>query len=889
MGRANHRNHVQEFNLSRVCVCVHTDTNTHTNTQNHSEKKVNAPLHKKIPMEIFDKEASVDQEMEDVKIDAIDANVATTSINGYTSDSRGGLDTDYDNSYDNFYRAEGFGVWGMIERLDVNLKLTVMMVVVLCGFFAVATFLFVVQGVTIKRTRQSRIFQSVSVRLNEVIQNIQYERERSNIYYAQMDSGVSNETIANLKDQIAKTDAAINNFYRYTASYNLKSDPTIKSGLVSFDEGIRQVRQARNNTLENKFNAISGFVAYNGVITRTLDVLGKFSLLKQDNAALSSYAAFSNLIELEYQLKTTANIAFTFVRNGFSTVRGFVKFSGQRDYALTYWRSITYPNIVQYYDSAINASVVAELKSMFETAVDPTKIVEVHRVNNDTILAFLYPPTLYSLERWNELSQEKINVMYTVNEKLRDYMRERSQASLVSSIGIIVGVMCVVFVFSMLQLVTAIVVIWSISGPWRRKNMIQENFVKKYISERMLRMLNCDRIDEATLGRHVNKRITVASFGIENMAEIMRDLKSNEVVDKMNNYMSKCIPSVNNSGGYIDKITHCGFSAVFSNKRNAIIASKKIKHEMANIETSVSERAIFGVGLHTSDMVLGTVGNDQRMDGVVLGRNGSIAVLAQRVMSKLRTGILCTKDTVEGINVTTRLVGYLRNANGVLTEMHEIVSTKSNKMKTKRVFEEAIDLFAKGRYVESRHLFDQITNSNPKDALPLAYSKKIGELITGRSIRLHKMSMDDIMNNPLLESAFLSFVSERISVYLIELWKLAHPIECDHRVGDGDALVRAKKMWDEYLMSGSSRHVIIGKNICSKIENAVALAVVDTKTVIEVERDLDHAFVDLRREISAKTDRLVERFKESAPFESVVFASGFIRDDVSMENLIPLE
>jgi len=146
---------------------------------------------------------------------------------------------------------------------------------------------------------------------------------------------------------------------------------------------------------------------------------------------------------------------------------------------------------------------------------------------------------------------------------------------------------------------------------------------ERFIPQEFLRTLGKESIIDVQLGDQINEEMTLFFSDIRSFTTISEKMTPEENFDFLNEYLSHCIPAVLNNHGFIDKYIGDAIMAIFpKDPEYAVKAAIDTQHQLAEYNTDRKANGLdeirIGIGLHTGSVMLGTIGNDLRMDGTVI-------------------------------------------------------------------------------------------------------------------------------------------------------------------------------------------------------------------------------------------------------------------------------
>ncbi|MDR0400653.1 MAG: HAMP domain-containing protein [Treponema sp.] len=176
-------------------------------------------------------------------------------------------------------------------------------------------------------------------------------------------------------------------------------------------------------------------------------------------------------------------------------------------------------------------------------------------------------------------------------------------------------------------------------------------FTNKEIADKALR-------GELSLGGET-KQVTVFFSDIRSFTEISERLEPQEVVEFLNDYMTRMVDCVNKTGGVVDKFIGDAVMAVWG---APVSAGSQAKDAFNCVKAALMMRAALrefnkdrggeknpliriGCGINTGSVVAGQIGSSQRMEYTVIGDTVNLASRTEALNKPFCTDILITENT----------------------------------------------------------------------------------------------------------------------------------------------------------------------------------------------------------------------------------------------------
>jgi two-component system sensor histidine kinase ChiS len=266
----------------------------------------------------------------------------------------------------------------------------------------------------------------------------------------------------------------------------------------------------------------------------------------------------------------------------------------------------------------------------------------------------------------------------------------------------------------------------------------------RFVPHEFLGFLGYDSVLEIKLGDQVQKNMTVLFSDIKDFTRLSENMSPKEAFDFINTFLGVVSPLIREHGGFIDKFIGDAIMALFPGGANdatnaAISMTKKLK--MLNKERLVLglEPIQIGTGLHTGDLMLGTIGEEMRMEGTVISDVVNTASRLEGLTKLFDSRIIISsdvKDEIENANdLHFRYLGKSRvkGKNNVL-DVYGIVEGDDDRimelqLKSSDAFEAGINNFYNKNFTNASVNFNEVLKINPKDKAASIFLKRSAHLM----------------------------------------------------------------------------------------------------------------------------------------------------------------
>ncbi len=268
-------------------------------------------------------------------------------------------------------------------------------------------------------------------------------------------------------------------------------------------------------------------------------------------------------------------------------------------------------------------------------------------------------------------------------------------------------------------------------------NLSQINIAySRFVPHEFLRFLERESIVDLHLGDQVQKNMSILFADIRNFTTLSEGMSPKENFDFINAYLKRVGPIVRKYNGFIDKYIGDAIMALFPHSvddgfQAAIEMQKQVALYNIEREESGNLPIAIGIGLHSGSLMLGTIGEQQRMETTVISNAVNLASRLEGLTKIYGASILVSEDTLFSLNWEyTRHYRFLGRipvkGKKELVGVFEIFdpdpdNIKELKLKTKTKFESAIILYHQENFARSYRIFEQILEVNNQDQAARLY------------------------------------------------------------------------------------------------------------------------------------------------------------------------
>ncbi|HBB35494.1 MAG TPA: guanylate cyclase, partial [Cyanobacteria bacterium UBA9273] len=261
----------------------------------------------------------------------------------------------------------------------------------------------------------------------------------------------------------------------------------------------------------------------------------------------------------------------------------------------------------------------------------------------------------------------------------------------------------------------------------------------RFVPHHFLNFLNRESILDVQLGDQVLKEMSVMFSDIRDFTSLSEAMTPKESFNFINSYLSRVGPVIRQHQGFIDKYIGDAIMALFPDSaQDALQAALAMQKEVAlynqNLQKQNRIPISIGIGLHTGNLMLGTIGESERMETTAIADAVNLASRLEGLTKLYGAGILISIHTlirVEDIqNYSFRFLDRVRvKGKSKPIAVYEVYDedlglTNQLKTQTKTIFEPAVMAYNRQEFAVAQPMFEEILGINPDDRAALLYVKR---------------------------------------------------------------------------------------------------------------------------------------------------------------------
>lgn len=266
----------------------------------------------------------------------------------------------------------------------------------------------------------------------------------------------------------------------------------------------------------------------------------------------------------------------------------------------------------------------------------------------------------------------------------------------------------------------------------------------RFVPREFLEYLGRDSIIDVQLGDQVQRDMTILFSDIRSFTTLSEILTPKQNFDFMNDYLSRMSPVIRLNRGFIDKYLGDGIMALFPHQtEDALQAALDM---LAELDIYNDERLAegflpieIGIGLHTGSLMLGTIGEEQRMESTVISDAVNLAARMEGLTKIYGATLIISEQTRQDISLDESGIRFLGRekvkGKSLPVPIYEVLTGEKPlrwaKEKTRDDFEAGVHLFLQHDIAAAQTHFQAVWQQNPDDLATLLYMRRCRRYLEG--------------------------------------------------------------------------------------------------------------------------------------------------------------
>lgn len=259
---------------------------------------------------------------------------------------------------------------------------------------------------------------------------------------------------------------------------------------------------------------------------------------------------------------------------------------------------------------------------------------------------------------------------------------------------------------------------------------------RRFVPQEFLTHLQRETVKEVQLGDQIQREMSVMFTDIRSFTSLSERMTPKENFDFLNRYLSLVGPEVRKHEGFVDKYIGDAIMALFPRSPDdALQAAIEIIDLLEEFNTrQVAEgrpEIRIGLGIHTGLLMLGILGEQERMEGTVISDNVNLASRLEGLTKFFDASIIVSETTYAGLKNPHRY--HFRNLGKVKVKgkkepvgIYEVLDglpaeVKMRKAKAQENLEQGIAFYQTRDFARSAQELQKALELSPEDTTVKVY------------------------------------------------------------------------------------------------------------------------------------------------------------------------
>ncbi len=261
----------------------------------------------------------------------------------------------------------------------------------------------------------------------------------------------------------------------------------------------------------------------------------------------------------------------------------------------------------------------------------------------------------------------------------------------------------------------------------------------RFVPQEFLQVLQKESIVDVELGDQVQREMTIMFADVRSFTSMSENMSPQENFAFINNLLSQICPIVRQHHGFIDKYLGDGIMALFSERADdAVEAAVAMRQQLSRYNEqrqAAGEATVqLGIGLHTGVLMLGTIGEAERMEGTVISDAVNLAARVEGLTKHYGADVVISQQTLMKLDDPTqydfRFIDRVKvKGKQVVVSVFEVLDGSAElsnelKLQTKSDFEQGLLMYHNKQFPQASVYFDKVLQQNRHDEAARLYLQR---------------------------------------------------------------------------------------------------------------------------------------------------------------------
>ena len=189
-----------------------------------------------------------------------------------------------------------------------------------------------------------------------------------------------------------------------------------------------------------------------------------------------------------------------------------------------------------------------------------------------------------------------------------------------------------------------------------QEQMRRTEVFHRFVPSDFLAVLGVEDPINAKVNLGMMQNMSVLFTDIRHFTTLSEAQSPETVFESLNNLFDVMVPIITANKGVVDKFIGDAVMALFESAEDATRAGIEIVQTVASTPTPMGTLRV-GVGINSGELILGTVGNVDRIQTTVIGDVVNVAARIEAMTKQMQTPLLMSTASAEQVRRPTRFLG----------------------------------------------------------------------------------------------------------------------------------------------------------------------------------------------------------------------------------------
>lgn len=276
---------------------------------------------------------------------------------------------------------------------------------------------------------------------------------------------------------------------------------------------------------------------------------------------------------------------------------------------------------------------------------------------------------------------------------------------------------------------------------------------QKFVPKQFLNRIAKEGLEFIKPGNAEKGEITVLFSDIRSFTSISEKMSPDEVFNMLNEYLSRVEPPIRKNHGFVDKYMGDGIMALFekaeneSSAYNTLLAALEMQESLKKYNEERISAHLFplemGIGIHTGQVIIGTLGGNERMDSTAIGDAVNLCSRIEGMTKMYGAKILVSGHSISLLHNKSeflfRFVDFVvakgkTEPVGIWEVLGKINDEGLQKEKEwMDIYNDGINLYREKKYPEAKLKFQECLVHHPDDKVSAIYVERCDAILGNNS------------------------------------------------------------------------------------------------------------------------------------------------------------